>query len=139
MKKLLVVEDEPGVIGPLESYVKEEMPDFKFFKAFSGEEGVRIVETEHPDILILDMKLDPFMDGLEVLRRIHHEISHMAVIVFTGFVDPAMETEAKKLGVDAYLEKPVNLEELLETVHRVLERRQAKGADPKPKNEEGKR
>ena len=123
MKKMLVIEDEPSIVEPLEGYVRDEMKNFAFFKASTGEEGIRIIEREHPDLLILDMKLDPFMDGIQVLRQIQSELFRMAVIVLTGFVDPNMETEARKLGVDAYLEKPVYLEQLKKTIEEVLSRR----------------
>lgn len=123
MKKMLVIEDEPTIVDPLEGYVRDEMGDYRFFKASTGEEGIRIIEREHPDLLILDMKLDPFMDGLEVLGRVRGELSRMAVIVLTGFVDPGMETEAKKIGVDAYLEKPVYLDQLRAVIDDVMNRR----------------
>ncbi len=123
MKKMLVIEDEPSIIEPLEGFMRDEIKGLLFFKASTGEEGIRIIEREHPDLLILDMKLDPFMDGIAVLRQIQNELSRMAVIVLTGFVDPNMETEAKKLGVDAYLEKPVYLEQLKKTIEEVLARR----------------
>ena len=124
MKKMLVIEDEAGVIDPFENYVQDEMRDYLFFKASTGEEGLRIIDREHPDLLILDMKLDPFMDGLQVLRQVRNVLSRMAVIVLTGFVDPTMETEARKIGVDAYMEKPVDLEELRKTIDEVMKRRE---------------
>ena len=125
MKKMLVIEDEPSIVEPLEGYVRDEMKNFKFFKASTGEEGIRIIQREHPDLLILDMKLDPFMDGIQVLRVMRDELSRMAVIVLTGFVDPNIETEAKKIGVDAYLEKPIYLDQLRKVIEDVLERRNA--------------
>ena len=123
MKKMLVIEDEPSIVEPLEGYVRDEMKNFKFFKASTGEEGIRIIQNEHPDLLILDMKLDPFMDGIQVLRLMRDELSRMAVIVLTGFVDPNIETEAKKIGVDAYLEKPIYLDQLRKVIEDVLQRR----------------
>ncbi|MBI4430795.1 MAG: response regulator [Candidatus Omnitrophica bacterium] len=133
MKKMLVIEDEPFIVEPLEFYVRDEMKDFKFFKASTGEEGIRIIEREHPDLLILDMKLDPFMDGINVLRQMQSELSRMAVIVLTGFVDPHMETEARKLGVDAYLEKPIYLDQLRKVIEEVLARRNKLDRDRKDK------
>lgn len=131
MKKMLVVEDEPSIVEPLEGYVRDEMKNFIFFKASTGEEGIRIIQREHPDLLILDMKLDPFMDGIQVLRLMRDELSRMAVIVLTGFVDPDIETEAKKLGVDAYLEKPIYLDQLRKVIDDVLDRRSAHERDKK--------
>jgi len=104
---MLIIEDDESVIEPLECFIADEMKEFTLLKASSGADGVALVETEKPDLLILDMKLDPFMDGLEVLRRIRSHIDRMAVIVLTGFVDPKMETEARKMGVDIYMEKPI--------------------------------
>lgn len=83
--------------------------------ALSGEDALRMLEDDLPDVMVLDLRM-PGIDGLEVLRRVKTTHPSIAVIVMTGQGSEQDEQEAKRLGAFAYLTKPVDITELMETV-----------------------
>jgi len=88
--------------------------------AMDGEEGLRIAEEEHPDLIVLDMVM-PKMNGLEVLEELRRREIDIPVVFVTGheFIESAVE--AFRLGVHDYVAKPVDPEEMRATIHRALE------------------
>jgi two-component system KDP operon response regulator KdpE len=89
-------------------------------EASNGLEAVAVWETEHPDLLILDIMM-PRMDGLEVSRRVR-ERSHVPIIVLTALDAEGDKVAALDLGADDYLTKPFGVEELLARVRATLRR-----------------
>jgi len=83
--------------------------------ALSGEAALRMIEGDVPDVMVLDLRM-PGLDGLEVLRRVKATYPQIEVIVMTGRGADQDEEEAKQLGAFAYLTKPVDINELMETV-----------------------
>ena len=117
MKKILIVDDETGIIEEVKSYFEEE--GFQIYTADTGKEGIDWLQQVKPDLVILDMKL-PDMSGLTVLRTCKDISPATKVIVNTGYVDQNIIDEAERLGRDAFLQKPFNLERLREEVDRLL-------------------
>ncbi|MBI1978035.1 MAG: response regulator [Candidatus Omnitrophica bacterium] len=115
--KLLVVDDEDGILEEVRSYFAEE--GFQVFTADSGEEGIQILKREKPDILLVDMKL-PDMSGLLVLKIAKEASPLTKVIVNTGYVDQALIDQAEELGRDVFLQKPFDLLCLKKEVERLL-------------------
>ncbi len=83
--------------------------------ALNGEEALRIVDDEVPDVMVLDLKM-PGIDGMEVLRRVKKAYPAVQVIILTGHGSEKDEREARRLGAYDYLQKPVNLEKLLQSI-----------------------
>ena len=115
--KLLVVDDENGILEEVKSYFEEE--GFQVFVADSGEEGIQILKREKPDVLLVDMKL-PDMSGLLVLKVAKEASPLTKVIVNTGYVDQVLIDQAEELGRDVFLQKPFDLVRLKEEVERLL-------------------
>jgi len=115
--KLLVVDDENGILEEVKDFFEEE--GFQVFVADSGEEGIQILKREKPDILLLDMKL-PDMSGLLVLKVAKESSPLTKVIVNTGYVDQVLIDQAEELGRDVFLQKPFDLECLRQEVERLL-------------------
>lgn len=116
-KKILIIDDEEGIVEEVSEFFAEE--GFEVFSAGSGKEGIELLETQKPDLLLLDMKL-PDISGLEILK-ISKEISPSTkVIVNTGYVDQFIIDEAERLGRDAFLQKPFNLLFLKDEIDRIL-------------------
>mgnify|MGYP001618893746 FL=1 len=90
--KLLVVDDEDGILEEVKSYFEEE--GFQVFTADSGEDGIQLLKREKPDILLLDMKL-PDMSGLLVLKVAKESSPLTKVIVNTGYVDQTLIDQAE--------------------------------------------
>ncbi len=119
--KVLMVEDEQDFVDSCEEYFREDVQGYQFFKAYNGYSGVRLLESEKPDVLVLDMNLGAGPGGMDVLKRAKAAHPALKVIVLTGYLDPAMEEQARVLGIDAYLEKPIsNHASLQEAIDRVL-------------------
>ena len=109
MRKLLIVDDEQGIVDEVKSYFEEE--GYEVQTADTGKEGIETIGKFKPDIILLDMKL-PDMSGLQVLKYSKETFPATKIIVNTGYVDQNIIDESERLGRDAFLQKPFNLERL---------------------------
>ena len=117
MKKLLIIDDETGIVEEVKSYFEEE--GYEVRTADTGKDGLAALEQYQPDLVLVDMKL-PDMSGLIVLKACKAAYPTTKVIVNTGYVDQVMIDEAEKLGRDSFLQKPFNLEFLKNEIDRLL-------------------
>lgn len=115
--KLLIIDDEAGIIGEVRDFFTEE--GFEVRTADSGKDGLKLIREFAPEILILDIKL-PDISGLEVLKTCKEVSPSTKVIVVTGYVDQGIIDEAERLGRDAFLQKPFDLMLIVEEVERLL-------------------
>ena len=111
--KVLYVDDEEDYVRTMAE--RMEMRALGGDVALSGEEALRMLEEDLPDVMVLDLRM-PGLDGLEVLRRVKAAYPSVAVIVMTGRGSEQDEEEARRLGAFAYLTKPVDIAELMETI-----------------------
>jgi two-component system nitrogen regulation response regulator NtrX len=93
--------------------------------AATGEEGVKLVEREAPDLVFLDIKM-PGMDGLEVLQKLRNFVEVTPVVVISGHGDINTAVEATKLGAFDFIEKPLERERVLVTVRNAVDTRRLK-------------
>jgi len=82
---------------------------------YDGDQALSLVEKEEPEVMVIDLKM-PGINGFEVLRRIKKEHPNVEVIVLTGHGSKEDEETCLKLGAFAYLEKPVDVEILAQTM-----------------------
>jgi DNA-binding NtrC family response regulator len=111
--KILVVDDEAELCELLEEFFSLE--GFEVITAQSGEKALALFEAERPAAVVLDIKM-PGLSGMEVLRRIKEADPPAIVIMVSAFGDVATIQEALQRGAYRYLEKPVDLEQLKDTV-----------------------
>jgi len=109
--KILIADDEPLNVKLLEANLSRE--DYSVIHAYGGQEALEKVETELPDIILLDIMM-PGIDGYEVTRRLKsstktRDIPIILITSLTGSDDKAKGMEA---GADEFLNKPVNTTEL---------------------------
>jgi two-component system, cell cycle sensor histidine kinase and response regulator CckA len=90
----------------------------------SGEEAIEHVRRNAVDLLILDMLMDPGLDGLETYRRILEMRPGQKAVIASGFSESQRVQEARALGAGAYLRKPYSLERLAVTVRGELRRKE---------------
>jgi CheY-like chemotaxis protein len=86
----------------------------------SGEAAVDYVARGPVDLLLLDMVMDPGIDGLETYRRILDTHPGQKAVIASGYAETARIREAQRLGPAAYLKKPYDLEKLAEAVSAAL-------------------
>jgi DNA-binding response OmpR family regulator len=117
-KRLLVVEDEPLINQAVSDRLRAE--GYAVRQAFSGPEAVAAVESETPDVVILDVML-PGFDGIEVCRRIQAR-TPVPVLMLTARDDESDILVGLGVGADDYLTKPVRMRELVARIHALLRR-----------------
>jgi DNA-binding response OmpR family regulator len=118
--KMLIVEDNPELLGPMSMTFKLRWPDLSIVHAGTGGKGVELAETELPDVIILDINL-PDMDGYEVLRQIRL-FSDVPVLFLTVRGDEMDRVRGLEMGADDYIVKPFSALELLARVHSAMRR-----------------
>jgi DNA-binding NtrC family response regulator len=116
--KVLVLDDESNIRDIFALLLQEN--DYLVETAAGGSEGLEKAKTFSPDVLLLDMNL-PDMTGMEVLSRIQRYLPKCQILIITAFGTIRNAVEATKLGAYAYLEKPVDNDELLLMISRALE------------------
>ena len=117
--KILLVDDEREFVQTLSERLL--MRDMGSAVAYDGESALEVVREDEPDVMILDLKM-PGIDGIEVLRRVKATQPEIEVIILTGHGSDADRTTCLELGAFAYLQKPVDVEELGETIKRANEK-----------------
>lgn len=108
MKTVLVIDDEEKICWAFEQFLTEE--GYCPLVAQNAEEGLRQMEREEPDIILLDVRL-PGMDGLDALKQIKAHNPKIIVILITAYPNAPVTIEARRLGVYDYLIKPIDLDE----------------------------
>ena len=121
--RILVIDDESAIRDSLKMTLEYDGCDVML--AATGEEGVKLVEREAPDLVFLDIKM-PGMDGLEVLQKLRHLVEVTPIVVISGHADINTAVEATKLGAFDFIEKPLERERVLVTVRNAVDTRRLK-------------
>ncbi len=90
--------------------------------ASSGEEACTLLKAQHADLLVLDMIMDPGMDGLDTYGRILDMHPGQKAVIASGFSETDRVREAQRLGAGTYVKKPYTLEKLGRAVREQLDR-----------------
>lgn len=112
-KKVLLVDDERDFVQILSERLQTRSMEAAV--AYNGEEALSIMETDEPEVMVLDLKM-PGIDGIETLRRVKKDYPQTEVIILTGHGSEREEALARELGAFAYLHKPVDIDKLAEVM-----------------------
>lgn len=115
---VLAVDDEPGILRLLKLELTAQ--GYRLITASNGEEALRLVEEQRPDLILLDIIM-PDMTGLETMRRIR-EVSSVPVMLITAKDSDADKVQGLGQGADDYIVKPFNPEEVAARIAAVLRR-----------------
>jgi excisionase family DNA binding protein len=119
---VLIVDDDPQ----LREFVRVNlvMDGYAVREAGSAEEGLAAIEEEAPDLVLLDVMM-PSMDGFEMLRRMQeqHGVGSVPVIMFSGKVDEETTAQAAREGAQAFIGKPFDPQQLIESTKQLLRHR----------------
>lgn len=129
MSKILVVDDEKPISDIIKFNLEKE--GYEVVTAFDGEEALEMVESEGPDLVVLDVML-PKLDGLEVMREIRKTHS-MPVIMVTAREAEIDKVLGLEMGADDYVTKPFSNRELVARVKANLRRQAAAATEPQEK------
>jgi DNA-binding response OmpR family regulator len=120
-KKILVVDDEKDIVELVRFNLERD--GFKVIPSYNGEDALRLVKSQLPDLIILDLML-PGMDGLEVCRILKRDSSAFSIpiIMLTAKGEEADIVVGLELGADDYITKPFGIKEMIARVKTVLRR-----------------
>lgn len=125
-KKILIIEDDPGILLSLKDEFESE--GYTVSTAEDGEKGLEIAKQERPNLIILDIML-PVLDGYEVCKRLRMEGDTTPIIMLTVKDKEIDRVLGLELGADDYVTKPFSLRELMARVKAVLRRTEERAKD----------
>ena len=117
--RVLLVDDEKEFVESLSERL--ELRNLKAKVAYDGEQALQAVQEDKPDVMILDLRM-PGIDGIEVLRKMKKDHPKVPVVILTGHGTDKDKKEVLRLGASAYLQKPVDVDQLVGTLHKVWNR-----------------
>jgi len=117
IKKILIVDDEKIFLLSLADGLNTFDRRFNILTAENGEKALKVLETEHVDLIVTDLKM-PVMDGFEFLSHMRTRYPDIPVIVISAFINPDAERRLSSLGIAQYLEKPFNSEDLVDWIQK---------------------
>ncbi len=118
MKLVLIIEDNEKNMKLARDVLQ--VRGYRTLEAVTGEDGVRLALENKPDLVLMDIQL-PGINGVEAFRQIRANAAtaHIPIAALTASVTPTDRGEIMAAGFDAFLSKPINLKEFLETVKRL--------------------
>lgn len=121
-KKVVIIDDNPDILDFLDKVLSSK---YFIITASSGEEGLALLESNKPDIVVSDVMMEG-IDGFEVCKRIKRNIniSHIPVILLTAKTDTESKVEGLEAGADAYIEKPFAASHLIAQIDNLLRKKE---------------
>ena len=118
-KKILIVEDDPSFSRAITHIIQKE--GYDVISASNGMTGLRMANSENPDLLILDVML-PGLDGFEICNRLRQDplTANLPIIMLSAKGQDIDKTTGLKVGASEYLTKPVDRALLLEKITSLL-------------------
>ena len=125
MAKVLVIDDDVGLLDLLRVHLKNAGHAVR--TASDAADGIRAILADPPELILSDVGM-PYLDGMELLRALRSDAltRKIPVIFLTGRADDDTLVRAHQLGVDDYLTKPIQSEELLSSIDRALRKARLK-------------
>jgi len=122
MSTVLIVEDNDKNMKLARDVLQAK--GYRTLEAVSGEEGVKLAREKKPDLVLMDIQL-PGINGIEAFRQIRadEKTRGIPVVALTASVTPTDRSAITAAGFDAFLGKPIDLKEFLDTVKRLVERK----------------
>jgi len=139
--KILVIDDDPDAVELMR--IALEANGYEVFSASNGTEGLREVKAILPDLIILDVMMDTTTEGFQVSYQLrshdphseYREFSTIPIIMLTGIsrkmhMKFSIQTDGEYLPVDEFLEKPIQIDPLLEKIRHLLQQSKAERPGP---------
>lgn len=113
--RVLYVEDDSFLREQVEQFLKMRFP--QVVSASNGKEGLDLYRQHRPDVIITDIRM-PIMTGLEMARRIRELDSEIPILVLTAFTEVSFLMKAIEIGIDKFLQKPIEGDKILEAIFK---------------------
>ncbi len=121
MARILIVEDEKAIRNVLRNILSDEDKTFELDEAENGKQAIDMLSDKEYDLVLCDIKM-PGVDGIEVLENIREKHPDTSVIMISGHGDLDTAVDCMRKGAYDYISKPPDLNRLLTTVRRALDR-----------------
>jgi len=120
MSLVLIVEDNEKNMKLARDILQAK--GYQTVEAVTGEEGVKLARERKPDLVLMDIQL-PGINGIEAFKQIRADAGtkSIPVVALTASVTPTDRSEITAAGFNAFISKPINLREFVETVKRLIE------------------
>jgi two-component system cell cycle response regulator DivK len=120
MSTVLIVEDNDKNMKLARDVLQAK--GYQTLEAITGEDGVKLARERKPDLVLMDIQL-PGINGIEAFRQIRGDPAtrSIPVVALTASVTPTDRSAISAAGFDAFISKPINLREFLDTVKRLVE------------------
>ena len=120
MSTILIVEDNEKNMKLARDVLQAK--GYKTLEAITGEQGVTLAKQHVPDLVLMDIQL-PGINGIEAFKQIRAEAktAKVPVVALTASVTPTDRSAITAAGFDAFVSKPINLKEFLDTVKRLID------------------
>jgi len=120
IKEVLIVDDEETLLLSIDDGLNVYKKYFNLLTATNGIDAVKLLKSKTAiDLVITDLRM-PRMDGFELMTYIQRNFPHIPVILMTAYGTPKIEEIVKTLGLYGYLEKPLDINTIAETIFKAL-------------------
>lgn len=116
--KIMIVDDNKQIISILQEYAKKE--NYETIAAFDGEEALKVYESSHPDLVLLDVMM-PKLDGFSVCKQIR-KTSNVPIIMITAKGEDYERIMGLEIGADDYIVKPFSPAEVMARIKALFRR-----------------
>jgi DNA-binding NtrC family response regulator len=118
-RRILVIDDNKSTLRVIKAILEQE--DYEVFTAFTDEAALAALKKEDVQLCLLDLKM-PGMGGIELFRKMKQVDDNVTVIIMTAYGTVESAVTAMKLGIENYLQKPLNFEELKVIIIKLFEK-----------------
>jgi len=120
MSTVLIIEDNEKNMKLARDVLQ--VKGYQTLEAVTGEEGVRLAKEKVPDLVLMDIQL-PGINGIDAFKQLRADpkTARIPVVALTASVTPTDRSAITAAGFDAFVSKPINLKEFLDTVKRLVE------------------
>lgn len=125
MKKILIVDDEQDIVESLKFVL--EGNDYSCYCAYNGEDGLKLAKELMPDLIILDVMM-PRINGYKISRLLKFDSKYkdIPILMVTARSQEEDKLIGEETGADEYITKPFDLDEVLQTVNKYLDKANVK-------------
>jgi DNA-binding response OmpR family regulator len=117
--RVLIVDDEKRLAFSLGQTLQLDFPECRVDTANSAEEALSVLASNTYDLIIADVRM-PGVSGLDLIKGVRYLDAEVPIILMTGYGSEPLRRQAATLGVDHYVDKPFDIEELMSLVRTLL-------------------
>ena len=138
--KIVMIDDNPDFLFTMETFLKKNA--FEVHTAEDGQKGLELIRQERPDIVLLDIMMETLFSGFEVCKAVRSDddLKYIPIIGISAMgeeldINYSQWPDYEYFRPDAFLDKPINKQRLLQLIPEVIEKAQKRKRSPKWKKE----